>query len=351
MNHTPPPIKTAIASFGMSGEVFHAPLIAANPRFKLIVICERTTNKAKLLYPNVKVVRTFEELLADPEIELIVVNTPNELHFPMAQNALLANKHVLVEKPFVISVSQGQELMKLAQSKLLTISVFHNRRWDSDILTLQELISNRNLGKLVEMHWHFDRFRPQVTHKKWKEDDLPGAGVLYDLGVHMLDATVHLFGQPSTITCHLRTVRDTAGAPDYFHIRLGYGQFDAYLHSSTLVREKVPYIALHGAKGSFVKYSSDPQESQLKSGCTPLHEGYGTELEEQYGMLHTEKDGEIVRFAYPSTKGCYEQLYDNIADAIQWKTALKVTTEQALNNVWLIEQAIRSHYEQRTITL
>lgn len=345
------PIVTALASFGMSGEVFHAPVITSLPHFYLKTVFERSSEKAVQIYPWVKTVKTFEAILTDPEIELVIVNTPNLFHYSMTKLALLAGKHVVVEKPFTVSIAEGEELIQLAKDKQLVLSVFHSKRYETDFLTLQSILQENKVGKPVELHWHYDRYRTHITHKKWKEDAVEGAGVLYDLGVHLIDSATQLFGQPTTITAHLRTLRIGAGAPDYFHIRLGYADTDVYLHASTMVREKGPHIALHGTLGSYQKYSNDPQEEQSKSGIRPGDANWGIEAESQWGILHAEIEGDVFRKPFQSKKGGYENYYIAIADSIRNNASIPVSAEQALQNIRIIHNAIQSSQEKRTITL
>jgi scyllo-inositol 2-dehydrogenase (NADP+) len=345
------PIVTALASFGMSGEVFHAPVITSIPHFYLKTVFERSSEKAIQIYPWVKVVKTFDDILKDTEIELVIVNTPNLFHYSLTKQALLAGKHVVVEKPFTVSIAEGEELIQLAKDKQLVLSVFHSKRYESDFLTLQSVIQENMVGKPVEMHWHYDRYRTHITHKKWKEDAVDGAGVLYDLGVHLIDSATQLFGQPKTINAHLRTLRIGAGAPDYFHIRLGYADTDVYLHASTMVREKGPHIALHGTLGSFVKYSNDPQEEQSKAGIRPGDLNWGMESEAQWGILNSEIAGQAIRKPFESKKGGYENYYIAIADSIRNNVSVPVPAEQALQNIRIIHCALQSHQEQRTLTL
>ena len=345
------PIVTALASFGMSGEVFHAPVVTSIPHFYLKTVLERSSEKAIQIYPWVKIVKTFEAILTDPEIELVIVNTPNLFHYSMTKLALLAGKHVVVEKPFTVSIAEGEELIQLAKDKQLVLSVFHSKRYETDFLTLQVIVQENKVGKPVELHWHYDRYRTHITHKKWKEDAVDGAGVLYDLGVHLIDSATQLFGKPQTVTAHLRTLRIGAGAPDYFHVRLGYANTDVYLHASTMVREKGPHIALHGTLGSFLKYSNDPQEEQSKNGIRPGDENWGIEAESQWGILHSEIGEEVVRKPFQSSKGGYENYYIAIFDSIRNNAIVSVSGEQALQNIRIIHSAIQSNQEKRTITL
>lgn len=344
-------IKTAICSFGMSGEVFHAPLIESHPQFELTTILQRNSNSALALYPNVKIVKSFEEILDDNTIELVIINTPNTLHFEMAQAALLAGKHVIVEKPITPTSVEAEILIDLAKEKNLVLSVFHNKRFENDYLTLKKVLEQKLVGKPVELIWRYDRYRTQVTHKKWKEENLPGAGTLYDLGVHLIDSSVSLFGIPQAITAHARTLRDNCNSTDYFNIRFDYSDFTVHLGASTMVREPGPQLMLHGDAGSYIKNVTEPQELQLKNGLRPNSETWGEEKPALAGILHTEINGVVSKENLPSEKACYEVFYDNIYEAIRLEKPLQVTAEQALMNVKIIEMALLSIEEGKTVSV
>ena len=343
------PIKTAICSFGMSGEVFHAPLVIANAGFELITILQRSSESALAAYPNIKIAKDFKEILEDESIELVIVNTPNTIHFPMAKAALEAGKHVVIEKPITPSSAEAAILIALAKEKNLILSVFHNKRLENDYLTLKSILDQKLVGNPVELHWHYDRFRTHITHKKWKENKLPGAGTLYDLGSHLIDAALRLFGTPEAVTANLRILRAGGESTDCFTIRLDFPTLAVYLASSTMVREPGPQLMLHGTLGSYVKYGSDPQEAQLKAGLRPGMEGWGIEDAALAGILHTEMEGKIVRKQIVSERSCYEDYYDNIFKAIRHQSPLFVPPEQALQTIQIIEMAEKSHAEKRSV--
>ncbi len=345
-------IVTALASYGMSGEVFHAPLIASNEGFELKYILQRTKDTALMHYPEVIIARNFETILNDKEVELVVVNTPNQLHFPMAKACLMAGKNVVVEKPFTIKSKEAEYLIALAKEKNLLISVFHNKRLENDFLTIQKLIDENQLGEIVELELHYDRYRTHITTKKWKEDAVPGSGTLYDLGVHLIDMALQLFGKPLSVTADLRVLRKEAKATDYFNVRLDYTNTTVILKSSTLVREPVPTVQMHGYKGSFIKYGTDPQESQLKQGKIPSDPGFGEDEPAFYGILHTENnEGEVIRKRIKSVTGAYQKYYENIFMALRGYCGLMVQPEEALEAVKIVEAAIMSAEEKRTIIL
>lgn len=215
-------LNVALCSYGMSGKVFHAPLITAEPGLKLHTILQRSEPTALADYPQVGIVKTFEDILANPDIHLVVVNTPNELHYPMTKAALQVGKHVVVEKPFTLNIDEGNELIALAKSQQKILSVFQNKRLESDHLDAQKIIESGALGRIVEVEWHYDRYRTNVTHKKWKEDNLPGSGTWFDLGIHMVDSMLCLFGKPNAVYADMRSLRRAEGSTDYFNVCFHY---------------------------------------------------------------------------------------------------------------------------------
>ena len=247
-------INVALCSYGMSGKVFHAPLITAEPGLKLHTVLQRSKTDAKDTYPDVSIVTTFDEVLENPAIDLVVVNTPNELHFPMTQAALNAGKHVVVEKPFTLSLDEGEALIELAAKKNKTLAVFQNKRLESDFIDTQAAIDSGKLGRIVEVEWHYDRYRTHVTHKRWKEDKRPGAGTWFDLGIHMVDSMLSLFDMPQAVTADMRSLRRADGATDYFNVRFDYPDFRVILRSNTYVSEKGATVTVHGDLGSFLKF-------------------------------------------------------------------------------------------------
>ena len=292
-----------IASFGMSGQVFHGPLLEVHPGFEIISILERSKNLSKSNYPGSKIVRTYEELLEDDRITLIVVNTPDHLHYDMTRHALLAGKHVVVEKPFVQDSNKGQELIALAKKRNLVFSVFHNRR--GDFLTVRSILDKGYLGRLVEYEAHFDRYRNLIQEGTWKEDPESGTGVLFNLGSHLIDQALQLFGTPVYVTADIRTQRTDGVTDDAFTIWLGYDSVKVTLKASYLVREPGPRFQLHGTKGSYLNYSTDPQEEQLKAGKWPTGEDWGKEPEAGWGYMNTEKEDGHFQGKYETLPGDY----------------------------------------------
>lgn len=343
------PIKVGLAGFGISATVFHAPFFATMPEFELVAVLERTKNESQKKYPFVKVVRTIEELVDDPTIDLIVITTPNETHFPYSRAALLAGKHVVVEKPFTNTSAEAKELVDLAALTGKVLSVYQNRRYVSDFLTIRDLLDKKLLGPVHEFEGHYDRYRAEARPQAWREAVLPGSGILYDLGAHLLDQVLYFFGLPQSITADIRQQRPHAKVDDYFDLRLNYGFTKVILHGGMLVREPGPRYMIHGTVGSFIKFGEDPQEARLRAGELPVGEDWGKEAEAIYGLLHTEIDGKLVREKLPSHAGDYAAYYRNIYNTIRLGTPLKEKPEHGYNTVRMIELAFESHSLQRTI--
>lgn len=344
-------IQVGLIGYGMAGEVFHAPLIAAAPELCLRSVVERRSERASLRYPDALTVRSPEALLADPQIDLVVVATPNTSHFPLAQQALLAGKHVVVDKPFTITSGEAQDLIDLAQRLGKTLTVFQNRRWDGGFLTVRRLVDQGLLGQLVSYEAAFDRFRNYLKPNAWREEPLPGSGVLYDLGAHLVDQALVLFGWPERVTAVLHHQRPHAQTDDAFDLRLGYDGLEVALAAGLLRRQPRPHFALHGALGSYVKSGLDPQEAALKAGASPGAEGWGAEPAAQWGVLDADLNGLHFQGQIETLPGNYPAFYANVAAAIGRGEALAVTAVQARDVIRLLETAVQSHQEQRTIVL
>ncbi|HEY0769546.1 MAG TPA: Gfo/Idh/MocA family oxidoreductase, partial [Sphingobacteriaceae bacterium] len=209
------PVRTALLSYGMSGEVFHAPLISANPGFELVSIVERRSSRSSAHFPDVKIMRSVDDVISDPHVELVIVNTPNETHFDFASRAMLAGKHVVVEKPFTVTLDEGRELIEIAKTTQRILTVFQNRRWDSDFLTVRRVLQEGRLGKIAEVSAHYDRFRNYIEPNTWKEEAKPGTGILYNLGSHMLDQMVVLFGLPEWVDARIGIQRPGGKVDDF----------------------------------------------------------------------------------------------------------------------------------------
>lgn len=345
------PINTAICSFGMSGWVFHAPFISTHPGFRFYAVWERSKNLAQEKYPEVKVYRTLEELLADELVELVVVNTPNTTHYEFAKQALLAGKHVVCEKPFTATVAEAEELIQIAAKQNKQLSVFQNRRYDSDYRTIKKVLEEKLLGDVVEAEFHFDRYKEELSPKQHKETPIPGTGCLYDLGSHLIDQALQLFGMPQAVFADIAVMRPVSKVDDYFELLLYYPVHRVRVKASYQVREVLPGYVIHGSKGSFIKPKTDMQEEQLQSGMLPTADGYGTEPESEKGLLHTEINGKVIKEYIPSLKGNYTGYYEGIYQAIRNNQPLPVTAEDGMKVIKIIEAAFQSSKERKVIDL
>lgn len=335
----------------MSGWVFHAPFIHLCPGFELYAVFERTKNLAAEKYPGIKTFRSLEEMLADDEIELVIVNTPNYTHFEYAKLALLAGKHVVVEKPFTNTVAEANELIALAEKKNKKLSVYQNRRWDSDFKTVQKVLLQKLLGEIVEAEIHFDRYNEALSPKQHKETPGPGAGILPDLGPHLIDQALQLFGMPNAVFADATNLRAISLVEDYIELILFYKNLRVRLKAGYLVREILPAYIIHGTKGSFIKPRADVQEIELQKGKNPADPGWGTELENGKGLLHTETGGKIIRDHIVSEKGDYMAYYNGLYEAVRNNKPLPVTAEEGLNVILIIEAAFKAADEKRIIQL
>jgi scyllo-inositol 2-dehydrogenase (NADP+) len=337
-------INAALISFGISSKTFHAPFLTTIPGYALTAVLERKGNQAKEKYPWLKTYRNLEDILADPEIELVVITSPNETHFPYAKAALQAGKHVVVEKPFTNTSAEALELVELSVRHNRICSVYQNRRYVADFLTMQDILDRKLLGELHSFSAHYDRYRPDPrTYGLWREKPMPGSGVLYDLGAHLIDQSLVLFGKPFRILADIRKQKEYSLVDDYFDLTLDYGFLKVILHSSMLVREMGYRYELHGTKGSFLKSGEDPQEDLLKAGNLPVGDEWCHEPENQYGLIHTEINGEIIREKFISEKGNFGQYYINLQKAIREGAPVTEKAEQGYNVVRMIELAFESN--------
>jgi predicted dehydrogenase len=312
---------------------------------------QRSGESAKKDFPQVFIAKNLDEILHNPDIDIVVVNTPNEFHYSMAKAALLAGKHVVVEKPFVIDLEQGRELIALAESNNKLLAVFHNKRLETDHLTLQKILSSGVLGRVVEIEWHYDRYRHIITHKAWKEDARPGAGTWFDLGIHMVDSMLTLLGKPIAVNADMRSLRRADGATDFFNVCFHYPDMRVLLRSNTYVSEKGATISAHGDAGSFLKFGQDVQEAQMQQGLTPQSAEWAKHQEDNYGILTLQQQGHAIREKIASEKGCYEMFYRNLVAAIEGKDSLRFSAQQALLAVEMLIYAEQSNALQHTISL
>lgn len=341
------PIKTAIAGYGAAGEFYHAPFIASLPQFKLTSVQERHKEQSKAKFPDVRVVRTFTELTNDPDLELIIITTPNEYHFPMAKEAMEMGKHVVVDKPITVTSDEAEQLIKISQKTGKILTVYQNRRLDSGLLTIKKIKEENGFGRIRHYEAHFDRFRPAIKDS-WREKETPGGGLLYDLGVHLLDQTIYLWGKPQSITAKIERQRPDAVVDDFFEITLQYTGFKAVIKAGMLVEEKTPQLYVEGSKLTYFRYDLDPQEAALKKGLFPRDASWEKETVSTPGFI---RNIDCEESEYPSERGNYPYFYKNLAKIIREGGDLLVKPEEALYVIKLIELAKVSSDEKRTIDL
>ncbi|WP_407305647.1 oxidoreductase [Desulfosporosinus sp. SB140] len=345
-------LNVGLIGFGVAGQVFHAPTITAVPGLRLAKVVERHGNKASSRYPGVMSVPYVEDVLTDPNIDLVIVATPNATHFDLARQAILAGKHVIVDKPFAVTFSETQELIRLAKQKQNVLSVYQNRRWDGDFLTVKRVVEGDFLGKLVEYEAHYDRFVNYIRPSTWKEKEGPGSGILYDLGSHLVDQALVLFGVPKTITADIRIQRENSDIEDSFELIMGYDQLKVTLKGGLLIREPGPRYTLHGTQGSFIKFGLDPQEEALKQGATPgAGSAWGVESPETWGTLNTTLNGIHFVGKIETIPGNYLAFYHNIYDVIVNGAEQMVDPEEASNIIRIIETAMDSQARRMTVDI
>ncbi len=345
-----PPIKTAILSYGLSGKVFHAPFIDLHPGFELTGVWERSKKLIKEVYPSAKSYDTLAALLAD-DIDLVVINTPSYSHYEYAKKALLAGKNIVVEKPFTTTVAQGEELKAIAEEKHLLICPYQNRRWNSDYRTVKRILDEGWLGEIVEAEIHYDRFNSVLSPKAHKETPGPGTGIVNDLGSHLIDQALQMFGWPEAVFADIDITREGSLVDDYMEILLYYPKLRVRLKSGYFIREALPGYMIYGKKGTFLKSKADPQEDQLVAGMKLTDPYYGIEPETEQGLLHTEKDGKVIREKVPTEKGDFMGYYDGLHKALTQNQALPVTVDEGINVIRIIEASYASNKERRAVKL
>ena len=349
------PIKTALIGYGMSGRIFHAPFIHLLSDFELSMISTSNPEAIRLAntrYPETKVVPDAKQILKEKTIELVFILTPNQTHYELAKAALLAGKNVVVDKPFTVTIQEADELIELAKKQGKLLTVYQNRRLAADFKTVKKIISGGKLGRIVEYTACYDRYVPYIRPKKWKEDgNLLACGVLYDLGAHLIDQALQLFGMPEDVFCKIQYQRENTKIDDYFQMILQYPGLVVNLHSGMIVKTPGPNFAIHGTNGSFIKYGPDVQEGDLDKGKTPDMPGFGKEPQEQWGTLTCNIDGLSVSAIVESECGSYIDFFINLRKALKGEESLTVRPEEARNVIRIIEAGFQSHHERRSIKL
>lgn len=343
-------LNTAIIGYGKSAKQFHVPLLKSNPNFKVSSVLQRSSDDALNDFKNIKIVRNLKDLLKDDSIDLVIITTPNHLHFDQAFDCLSADKHVVVEKPFTISTDQAEKLIRVSRERDKVLTVFQNRRWDGDYLTLRKLMEEGRLGSILEFKSNYNRFRRLKKDEVWKETDIDGSGILYDLAPHLIDQALQLFGLPELVFADIRYQR-SGKADDWFTIDLFYSNLKVTLRAGMLVSDPTPRLILRGDKGAYVKYGMDVQEEQLASGMLPNQKGWGIEPESDHGILYSFVDGIRQEERIKTLSGNYADFYIELLNAINNKKDPPIDPESAKNVIMIIERAIQSNLERRAMKL
>lgn len=335
----PSPVRLGLLGFGYAGQTFHAPLIAGSGATELVAIATRQRARAAAAWPDVAIVDDLGGLLADPRIEGIVVATPNDTHIALAHTILAAGRHVVVDKPVAPTSAGVSELAAAARDRGVVLAPFHNRRYDGDFLTVRALLDRRALGRVTAFESHFDRFRPQVRDR-WREDAARAGGLLLDLGPHLVDQALALFGRPATVQATLARHRDGATADDYVHLALGYPGLEVQLHATALAALESPRFVIHGTRGSYRKVGLDPQEADLLAGRRPGDPGFGAD---RPGTLRVVDDGGDRTGEHPTLTGDHAACYRDLAAAVRDGAPLPIGAEDALDGLRVLELARESH--------
>lgn len=335
--HTP--INTGLLAYGMSGKVFHAPFIDGHPGFNLHAITERHQKNAAKDYPGIISYDRVEDLLADKTIDLVIINTPNHTHYAYAKMALQAGKHILVEKPFTATTVQAKEIFDLARTLGKKALIYQNRRYDSGFNAAKRVIESGQLGKLVEVHFRYDRYRNEIGPKSFKEEPVEASGLSYDLGPHLLDQAICLFGKPEQYRKTLSKNREKTQVDDYFFIHLSYpNELHVFLTASMLVADIKDAFVINGTMGSFSKNHADVQEQQLIDGMKPTDPMYGIEKSADAGRLTlVTENGGRTSTNIPSTKGDYMALFEAVYQTIAHNQAYPITEEAILTQLEILE--------------
>lgn len=347
--------KVGLIGFSIGGHVFHAPFVDGNSDLELYKVTARKPEQQAMLaerYPGAIGVLSADDIIHDPKVDLVVVATSNDVHYSLAKAALEADKHVVVEKPFTNTTAEADELIALAKDKGLILSVHHNARFHSDFKTVKRMVAEDRVGRLVNYEARYDRFRNYLRPNAWREQNLPGSGIHYDLGAHLIDQALQLFGHPESVFADLRVQRDHAEAIDDFEVILSYPGLKVSLKGQMLAKIPTARYALFGMDGSFVKPGVDPQEEMLRSGAKPhLISDWGQEPEAFYGKLAVVKDGVDVEETIVSEIGTGQDFYRNIAAVLKGEETVYVQPDQARDVIRILELCERSSSEQRVVPL
>lgn len=338
-------VRVGLIGYGFAGKTFHAPLVSADPSLKLTAVASSDPAKVQADLPGMRVFADPLELMRQADIDLVVIASPNRTHAPLAAAALLAGKHVVVDKPFTLDLAEARRLSALANEEGRLLSVFHNRRWDSDFLTVRRAIDEGLVGTVAHYESHFDRFRPDVR-ARWREDGGPGSGVWFDLGPHLVDQALQLFGPPLWVQGSLARQREGALTDDWAHVVLDYGRCQAVLHAGMLAAVPGPRFVVHGSRSTLVKQLPDRQEAQLREGMQPGAPTWGEDPDDLAVV-----DGQGASHRRPATPGDQRRYYRAVAEALTAGAPNPVTPAQATTVMAVVEAAASSAVQRRAVEL
>ncbi|MCT3654076.1 Gfo/Idh/MocA family oxidoreductase [Elizabethkingia anophelis] len=347
-------VKVGLCAFGMSGKVFHAPFLKEHPGYFMSAVVERSKNDSKEKYPYAIIYRSVEEMLKNADIDMVIVNTPVQTHFEYAKMALEAGKNVVVEKPFTVNTSEAEELVKLAEEKGLFLSVYQNRRFDRDFLQVKNIISEGKLGNIKEVEIRFDRFRTTASGKVHKENpDLPASGALHDLGAHLADQAIQLFGTPEKLFADVFSMKGVEYANDYFEILLYYpDSLRVRVKASVFTKEDHYAYKIHGDRGSFLQERTDNQEAELVAGAIPeYNKDWQKPLNGDDSILnYLDEYSETIRITQSSKAGDYMDYYQEIYEYVVFGNPLPSPGKEVIQNMKLIDKALESAESGQIIT-
>ncbi len=335
-------IRAGVVGFGLAGQVFHAPMIDAVDGLELAGVVERSKREAETRYPGIRTYASLEAMLEDSTLELIVIATPNEAHAELAKRALAASRNVVVDKPVGNSSDEIAAMMTAARTSGRNLIPYHNRRFDGDFMTLRELLREKKLGDVAHFESTFDRWRPVPKPEVWRDAGGPGTGTLLDLGTHLVDQIIQLFGLPEAVSGEVLIERAHARAVDSFTVRMHYDGLIATASANCLSAQPRPRYRVRGDKGDFVKWGLDPQEERLRANGSQVTNDLGVETESAWGVLATDEDGRIEKRRVPTLAGDYRRYYAGVRDALLGKASLPVTALEAWQVARVLEMAEES---------
>jgi scyllo-inositol 2-dehydrogenase (NADP+) len=344
-------LKVGLIGYGLAGKFFHAPFLNANLGFNIKTIVSSRKEEIKADYPDAQVTQSVDDLLNDKDIDLIIITSPNHSHFEYAKKAMESGKHVVTEKPVTPTSEEAGALIRIAAKNKVKMTVFQNRRWDGDFLTVKEMLKNQLLGIVDEYESHFDRYAPEFDPDQWRNQNYPGSGMLYDIGPHLIDQAIQLFGMPDAVSAIVENTRKKGDVDDSFIVNLIYPDLKATLVANVLAKESTPRFYIKGSQGNYIKYGIDPQIEQLMQGILPGQDNFGHEPADKYGVFKNNSRDHYYQGKIKTYQGNYMGFYDNLYDAIVNNANLQVDPVEAMHNIFIIEKAFESSKLRQPVSI